>query len=88
MIGSAIFSMVVSNFSIFLYGVTVFSIPLTALKAALQSFVCACVYFYYKTSFDNVIPCQVTVLGRFALLVPNNIPMIIFYAVEPINRNN
>ena len=88
MIGSAIFSMVVSNFSIFLYGVTVFSIPLAALKAALQSFVCACVYFYYKTSFDSVIPCQVTVLGRFALLVPNNSPMIIFYAVEPINRNN
>ena len=51
-IGSAIFSMVVSNFSIFLRGVTVFGKSL----AAPQSFFCACVYFCYKTGFDSVIP--------------------------------
>ena len=60
-IGSPIFSMVVSNFSIFHCGVTVFRIPL----AVLQSFFCACVYFCYKTGFDNVILCPVAVLERF-----------------------
>ena len=61
-IGSAIFSVVVSNFSISLCGVTVFRIPL----AALQSFFfCACVYFCHKTGFDNVILCPVAVLERF-----------------------
>ena len=60
-IGSAIFSMVVSNFSIFHCGVTVFRISL----AALQSFFCACVYFCYKTSFDSVILCPVAVSESF-----------------------
>ena len=85
-IGWAIFSMVVSNYSIFLRGFTAFSIPL----AALQSFFPACVCFCYKTSFDSVsqILCPVAVLGSFTLLVLNNISMIICYAVEPINRNN
>ena len=58
-IGWAIFSMVVSNFSVSLCSVTVFRIPL----AALQSF-CACVYFCHKTSFDSVILCPVAVLER------------------------
>ena len=58
----AIFSMLVSKFSIFLCSLTVFRIPL----AALQSFFfCACVYFCYKTSFDSVILCPVVVLERF-----------------------
>ena len=83
-IGSAIFSMVVSNFSIFLRGVTVFGKSL----AALQSFFCPCVYFCHKTGFDSVILRPVAVFERCTLLVPNNIPMIISYAVEPINRNN
>ena len=82
--GSAILSMVVSNFSIFLCGFTVFGIPL----AALQCFFTQCVYLCHKTGFDGIIPCPVAVLGSFTLLVPNNIPMIISYAVEPINRNN
>ena len=90
-IGWAIFSMVVSNYSIVVRGFTVFGIPL----AALQSFFSACVYFCYKTGFDSVsdtVPsCGVRKL--YALLVPNNIPMIICpmiisYAVEPINGNN
>ena len=84
-IGSTIFSMDVSNCSIFLCGFTVFGKPL----AALQSFFfCACVYYCYKTGFDSVIPCPVAVYERFTLLVPNNIPMIICYAVEPIDRKN
>ena len=83
-IGSAIFSMVVSNFSIFLRGVTVFGKSL----AALQSFFCPCVYFCHKTGVDSVILRPVAVFERCTLLVPNNIPMIISYAVEPINRNN
>ena len=49
-IGWAIFSMVVSNYSIFLRGFTVFGIP----QAALQSFFSARVYFCYKTGFDRV----------------------------------
>ena len=72
------------NFSIFHCGFTVFRIPLTAL----ESFFCACVYFCYKTGFDSVIPRPVAVLERSTLLVPNNIPMIICYAVKPINRKN
>ena len=60
-IGSGIFSMVVSNFSISLCSVTVFRI----LLAALQSFFCACVFFCHKTSFDSVILCPVAVLERF-----------------------
>ena len=84
-IGWAIFSMVVSNYSIFLRGFTVFGIPL----AALQSF-----FPHAYTSVTrpalmvSVIPCPVAVLGSFTLLVPNNIPMIICYAVDPINGNN
>ena len=77
-IGWAIFSMVVSNYSIFLRGFTVFGIP----QAALQSFFSARVYFCYKTGFDSVsdtVPsCGVRKL--YAL--------IICYAVEPINGNN
>ena len=49
-IGWAIFSMVVSNYSIFLRGFSVFGIPL----AALQSLFSTCVYFCYKTGFDSV----------------------------------
>ena len=49
-IGWAIFSMVVPNYSIFLRGFTVFGIP----QAALQSFLSARVYFCYKTGFDSV----------------------------------
>ena len=57
-IGSTIFSMDVSNCSVFLCGFTVFGKPL----AALQSFFfCACVYYCYKTGFDSVIPCPVAV---------------------------
>ena len=51
-------------------------------------FFCACVYFSYKIGFDSVIPCPVAILESSTLLVPNNSPMIICYAVEPINRNN
>ena len=60
-IGSAIFSMVVSNFSISLCSVTVFRIPLAALQ---WFFFCACVYFCQKTSFDSVM-WPVAVLERF-----------------------
>ena len=61
-IGSAILSMVSSNLSIFLCGVTVFGILLAALQSG---FFCACVYFCYKTGFDTVISCPVAVLQRF-----------------------
>ena len=54
-IGSGIFSMVVSNFSISLCSVTVFRIPLAALQWFF--FFCACVYFCQKTSFDSVTSC-------------------------------
>ena len=53
-IGSGIFSMVVSNFSISLCSVTVFRIPLAALQ---WFFCCACVYFCQKNSFDSVTSC-------------------------------
>ena len=89
-IGWAIFSMVVSNYSIFLRGFTVFGIPL----AALQSFFSACVYFSYKTGFDSVsdtVPsCGVKKLYAFSAKQYSLIicPRVIRYAVEPIKENN
>ena len=80
-IGWAIFSMVVSNFPIFLCGVTVFGIPL----AALQSFFFAHAYTSATRPALKVWYCAQL---RFQKGLPNNIPIIICYAVEPINRNN
>ena len=76
---SAIFSMVLSNLSIFLCGVRY-----TPSRSSIffSFFFCACViYFCYKTGFDSVISCPVAVLERFTL-VPNNVPVIICYAVH------
>ena len=61
LIGSAIFSMVLSNQSIFLCGVTVFRIPLAAFSFYfLRMGILRC-----KTGFDTVLLCPVAVLEKF-----------------------
>ena len=62
-IGSAIFSIIVLNFSISFCSVTVFRIPLAALQSFI--FLCARVYSCHKTGFDSVILCPLAVLERF-----------------------
>ena len=61
LISSVILSMVLSNLSIFLCGVTVFCIP----QPLFNLIFWACVYFCYKTGFDSVILCPVAVFERF-----------------------
>ena len=81
LIGSASFSMVLSNSSIFLCGVTVFH------YTSSRSLILFFAHAYTSATRPALIVWYCAQL-RFQKGLPNNISMIICYPLEPINRNN